>query len=70
MECKKKYKLKYIQNRTDSQILKKKLWLPKGKGKVGETNQMYVIDKLYKINKQQGYTVKQKEFYPLSFNNL
>ena len=56
-----------------SQILKRKLWLSKGKGwsrdKLGNWDwQIYTTT--YKTEKQQGPTVQHRKLYLISRNNL
>ena len=53
---------------TDSQAQKTNLWLPKGKGggdKLGVWNQE-IQATIYKIDKQQGFTVEHRELYAIS----
>ena len=58
----------------DSDAQKTNLQLPKGIGREGRTNQKYRINRHTAINvsnrKQQGITVKHREFYSVSCNNL
>ena len=62
---KKKYKLVYIQNRNTLRDVGNKPGVSKRERRRGETNQGY-WDKIQaiicNINKQQGYTLGQKEF--------